>query len=310
MDSLQKLFEQRKYDLLLNITEGDLDATSLWFRLRSLIALGKNESALSLIEDNLSSLKEYITQVIDMHMDLLCSFDRYEKAFQQLDKYDDLGYISMELEEKIKDWRHSLLVKGHSLHPKRRDFVTVEYCKILRDYKSIQPAELLELMSKFSEFDIKYMVKDIKKIFNDESCNDYIKTYLLLVLVKHQQQQEYTFVKHGVIYTVNPYELDPPYVLPKYHDLINKIKEFDKSPYIYNVARSLLDSYIIDIYPLDIEEDEISLYAAAFVAIANKYLSLEPSLDKYASLGEVKKEVLENKIDEIMEVIQNEKPIV
>ncbi len=309
MDSLQKLFDQRKYDLLLSITEGTLDANSLWYRLRSLIALGKNESALSLIEDHLPSFAEYITQVIDIHMDLLCSLGRYEQTYEKLEKYDDLGYISMELEEKIKDWRHSLFIKGHSLDLKRRDFVTVEYKKILRDYKSVQPAELLELMSRLTELNISYMIKDIQKLFMDESFNDYLKTYLLLVLVKYKQQHEYTFAKRGAIYTINPYELDPPYVLPKYHDLVNKIKELDKSPYIFNVARSLLDAYIMDIYPMDIEEDEIDLHAAAFIVIANKYLCLDPSLEKYATLAKVKEDVLDNKIEEIMEIIQNEKPI-
>ena len=102
MDSLKTLIDQKKYDLVIKLTETSVSATDLFYRLSAFICLGKYEDALYVIQDHQKVLESNLASLINAHINLLCALNRFDQAYSVLDYYANLPYQSQVVEEILR----------------------------------------------------------------------------------------------------------------------------------------------------------------------------------------------------------------
>ena len=118
MDNLESLFDKKEYDLVLDLTKESKDPKELLMRISCLVIQGKIDAALDEIELNQSMIeKEYQLRLMKMHFELLLSKKLYDEAYLALKHYQDLPYVSQEVEEFMQDM---LLRIDEESHPKSR----------------------------------------------------------------------------------------------------------------------------------------------------------------------------------------------
>ncbi len=79
MDSLKTLLDQKKYDLVLKLTESSTATNDLFYRISAFIYLGKYEEALYVIQDNQKALESNLVSLINAHINLLCVLGRFDQ---------------------------------------------------------------------------------------------------------------------------------------------------------------------------------------------------------------------------------------
>ena len=102
MDSLKTLMDKKQYDLVIKLTENSNDSIALFYRLSALLAVGKSEDALNLINIKRLILQNKLSLLIKFHIEIFCLLCRFDEAYQELKYYEDLPYESQEVEEILR----------------------------------------------------------------------------------------------------------------------------------------------------------------------------------------------------------------
>lgn len=278
MDSYTTLIAKRKYDTVLLLSEKDDSTEASFARVEAYYGLGKLEYALKTIEERKETLLPRRVECIRFHIDLLLQLERYEEAEKEREKYDELPYFSYEVEELLKELKtdisHAKEQKG-AYHHLNVD----EIRSYLLNPKS--EGETLFVLDALKTMNVHLFMKEVQK-FLLSSQNDSLKTYLLLILVDQKVMEEITIEKHGVLYSLVPYELDPPFQGRLYQQMLLFLKKGASDPSILHVAHDLLNAYILEIYPEAMEEEEIPTLLPCFIYLGYRYLAMEKDEESFA----------------------------
>ena len=103
MDSLKSLMDKRQYDLVIKLTEDSQDMNYLFYRISALLATGRGEEALSVIKKNREILQGDLSLLMKVHIEILCLLNNFDEAYEEIKYYENLPYVSQEVEEMIRD---------------------------------------------------------------------------------------------------------------------------------------------------------------------------------------------------------------
>lgn len=300
MDSYASLLEKKQYDLLLKMTQTDTSMNGLFVRTRALIGLGKLEEALLHIKEHQKEMEVSRRALMTIHLEILLELERYQEAEEALDYYDSLPYENYELEEYIKDIRQ--LVRHKAQHKPYHQLSVEEIKDSLLHPQS--EGEMLFLLEGMRTMNLHLFLDEIKQFLLNSQVNDTIKTYALLLLVDQKIMDEIEMVKSGLHYHVVPYELDPPFVGAFHQRMARLFSRECKDPNQGNIALDLWNTYVMEIYPEMVEEEEETLLLASFLALSYQYLSQDIPYETLSATYHLPLNVLQAKVEEIDEVIQ------
>ncbi len=298
MDSIKKYFDKGQYDLVIKFTNDSLDEDSLFYRLESLVNLGKDDEALELIKEHGSLIETKQFEVMKIHLSILYSHKKYGEIRQTLEYYDSLPYISYEVEEFLKEQYKNLDNRDFSRNKEFHNLSVDEIKDLLLEPSSKE--EMLYVFNAIRTMNVRLFLDEIQTFLLSDYDDD-AKTFCLLVLIEQKVMEEISFLKKGVIYKVIPYELDAPLSDYASMEIIKKFQMEIKDPSIANVANELFAIYAVDIFPNEISEDEIDLLVASFTIIANQYLDSKCDTALVADKYNLNTEILFAKIEEISE---------
>ena len=203
---LKTLIDQKKYDLVIKLTETSESATDLFYRISAFICLGKYEDALYVIQDHQKVLESNLASLINAHINLLCALNRFDQAYSVLDYYANLPYQSQVVEEilrKMPDIIEAEEKKQNSI--KFYDDETI--AKLL---KSDVDEEVLMALDIIKTRDIFSFLPEINDILLNHK-RETIKSYTLMLLVKKELDRNLQINKLGKVIDVNPKYLTPPF---------------------------------------------------------------------------------------------------
>ena len=101
MDSLKSLYDSKQYELILKLTATSLIESDLFYRIAAFTALGQYDDALFVIQDHQRILEHDLATLVPIHIDLLCTLERFDQAYSILDYYSNLPYQSQIVEETL-----------------------------------------------------------------------------------------------------------------------------------------------------------------------------------------------------------------
>lgn len=286
MDSLKTLMEKKQYDLVIKLTDNSLDATSLFYRITAFIAVGQFQNALDTITNKREILKSKLALLIKFHIEILCLLGKFDEAFEELNRYEDLPYESQEVEEILRVMPNYIRNAEKDLY-KRNDLSEEElYQRLL----SKNDSEVLGALNEIKDLKLDKFLLPILKI-----CKSYpkqiIRTYALLLLVSQKYDKVVEFQYFDELQKVVPSKLEEPFVIDGFkdvNDLSFALSNFYHDPSIVQNALQIISSYLLYIYPcsLEMKKDEIII---VFGYLTKRLLQVDDS-----DLEEV---CLKNKLD-------------
>ncbi|MBO4855835.1 MAG: hypothetical protein J5511_00480 [Bacilli bacterium] len=290
MDSLKSLMDKRQYDLVIKLTEDSQDMNYLFYRISALLATGRGEEALSVIKKNREILQGDLTLLMKVHIEILCLLNNFDEAYEEVKYYENLPYVSQEVEEIIRDLPK--LVREEEKKSLSSRELSNDALK--ERLKSNDETVVLPALDMVRGRDINMFLPDIQRImlsFPKQS----IRSFALLLLVQKKIDKELSFNHIGKAIKINPSQLEPPFIGNEFNDFVRALQNELKDPVVSEDAVQILSSYIIYMYPekLDIKYD---LLIEALRNISEEYLQIEnktPLSARCALKGIDEKEVLD-----------------
>ena len=271
MDNLESLFNKKEYDLILDLTKDSKDPKELLMRISALIIQNKINQALDEIEANQSLIeKEHQLRLMKVHFELLLSKKLFDEARLALKHYENLPYVSQEVEEFMREMKDRI---EDEAHPKsHQSFELVEIFDVLE--KETDQAKISQVLFSLKNYNLNIYIDSLKIFLKREDVHPNFRTYALIVLVDAKFDEDVEFLSRSGLITVNPAKITPPFMSEKFNlvcRLITAKANHDVS--MIETALHLFNCYVIDTYPENIYEDGEELIASAFIRIAEAYLN-------------------------------------
>ena len=300
MDSLKTLFDQKKYDLIIKLTETSESSGDLFYRISAFICLGKYEDALYVIQDHQKVLEGNLATLINAHINLLCALGRFDQAYTVLDYYSNLPYQSQVVEEILRKMPQVIAAE----EKKNTSVRFYDDDAIANLLTSENDEEVLMALDIIKNRDVLTFLPEISNLLLNHK-KEIIKSYTLMLLVKKELDRNLKINKLGKVVEVNPKYLTPPFTGAIFNQTVKYFDSEFNDLTIRQTATQLLSQYCIYIYPalLDKSPEQI---AVAFYLIASKYAGKDTfEEDKFNLLEKtgIKEDELDRLIDDISVVL-------
>ena len=267
MDSLKSLLDQKKYDLVLTLTEGSTSPNDLFYRISAFIYLGKYEDALYVIQDNQSILETNLVSLVSAHINLLCILGRFEQAYSVLDYYNNLPYQSQAVEELLKKMPQVIaLEEKKNTQVKYYDDEQVE--EMLQSQNPEDVLLGLDIVRKRDVFTFLPFLEKVMVNFPKQS----IRNYTLMLLVQKEVDRSVKVNHLGEIIEVNPKLLTPPFTSVQFNEVLRNFDREFKDPTLSQTATQLFSEYALYLYPRDFKYSTNEL-TGIFYLLAKEYIN-------------------------------------
>ncbi len=291
MNKIEELYENKNFDLLIKLVGDSSDPKERFLVLSSLVIQGKRKEALDEIDKYQAILEtSHPFQLMKMHFELLLSEKLFDEARIKLRHYENLPYISQEVEEFLRDMKvriedESHAKKGSTLIPLDEVYETLE--------TGTNQNEIAQAIFSLKNYNINLLIDSLRIFLKRKDVHPNFRTYVLIYLVDQKYDSEIDFLLNEKILRVNPSKIEPPFMHQDFNEVCRQITLFaNGDTSITETALHLFNCYILDTYPSDIYRDGIIELAQAFVYIALTYLNQKPSFN--SPLAKKIQEIIEN----------------
>ena len=307
MDSLKTLIEKKQYNLVLDLTKNNLDIDAISFRISAYLGLGQLEEALQLIKKYQSKFKDGLYNIMRVHFEVLLTLKKYDEAFEELKYYQNLPYISQEVEEYLNE--ANSMIHAYERHDnKTQKRSKDEIISILKHEED--SLVLLTALNDIREYNINEFADLLIWFMKRKNINAFVATYPLLLLVHGGYDQTVSFTKNAKLYSVVPKNLEPPFVNENYQSVIRIVEQVAKDPAISEVAISLLNELIIILYPDNIFDIEKNLLSGALLSLAYEYFQIKRDDEALAQRLNFNKELLQDLVVKLNRDLKDNPPVV
>ena len=293
MDNLDSLFEKKEYDLILELTKDSRDPKELLMRISCLVIEGKVDNALDEIEKNQSIIEtKYLLRLMKLHFELLLSKKLFDEARIELRHYENLPYVSQEVEEFLREIKDRI---EEEAHPKsHQKFELDEIYDILE--KETEMSKISQVLFSLKKYNLNIYIDSLKIFLKRSDVHPNFRTYALMVLIDEKYDGVVEFLSRNGLIKINPKTITPPFMSKEFNETCRLITEkCNHDISMIETALHLFNCYIIDTYPEDIYSVGLEKLSSAFIRIAESYLN------KLLSSKDEEIIILADKIKEIIE---------
>ena len=269
MDSLKSLFDDRKYELIIKLTKGSKNINDLFYRIASFICLGQYEDALYVIQDNQEILIEDLKRLVPIHIQLLCTMNRFEQAYAVLDYYINLPYQSQEVEEILKsipDYIEKEKNVSNGVFYSDDDIIDKLLSKNNEDVMFA-----IDLLKKRDVLSFLPYLKDILTSYPNQT----IRSLALILLTEKEVDRELDFLSEGKLIRVNPKKLISPFRNKNFRTIASRIDSELHDPSLQSSAVQVLVSYLTYTFPHHIEDEWLEVIYLSIVIYSKKLYAIE-----------------------------------
>ena len=307
MDSLKTLLDRKQYDLILSLTEGSNDTEALVYRISAFLGRGDSGSAEALFLKNRDALWGFNPMLcLKSGFELRFIRKEFDEAYDDIAYFQNKPYVSQEVEEYLRN-----LPKLIRMNEKNQNLATSYSPEKIEDIfrNSKDDYEVLNLLNYIQGASVRDYLDLIKGLLVSER-HPSVKTYALLLLIDQGYGEPVTFNKNGKVYHLVPKELIPPYSGKLFNDFLLYLRTLANDPSLAGVASTLLNDYIMDVYPETvISQSDDAVLALALIQLAKAYLRADPSMDAYYAKCDARKEEVDALAKSISETLDKEPPL-
>lgn len=293
MDNLESLFEKKQYDLIIKLTESSSDPKERFMRLSCFVILGKDKEALDEIETNQNILeKNYPQKLMKLHFELLLKNKLFDEAKIALKHYQDLPYISQEVEEFLRSIPERI---DNEKNSKNKYYSIDEICETLETESD--SALIGEVLFSLKNYNLMQIIDSLKIFMKRNDVNPNFRTFAFITLIDNKFDGEIELLTRNGLKTLNPKNIMPPFSSNAFNQITKNIfLESNKNVTIQETALHLVNCYALDIYPDDLTIDSPKNMSKAFIMIAKDYIKedYDKSETNIVSLKEKIKSIIES----------------
>lgn len=281
MSKLEDLYKQKQYELVIKLVGNSTDPSERSLALSSMMILGKLDEALDDIEKYQQIYeKSNPFALMQSHLEILLRKGLYDEARIALKHYNELPYISQEVEEFLRDTPKRILdeEKGGN---KRFHLNLDEVFDVLE--KEQNESIIASTIFNLKEYNINSYIDSLKIFLKRGDVHPNFRTYALILLIDQKYDGEVPFLLNGKIEHYVPTKLTPPFMSHDYQEVTKAITQnVSGDTTVLETALHLFNCYIIDTYPENIYIDGIEKIATAMIVVAKRYLKQDGGANSLA----------------------------
>ena len=255
----------------MDLTKESKDPKELLMRVSCFMIKGESDKALDEIEKNQSLIEtKYQLRLMNLHFELLLSKKLFDEARIALKHYEDLPYVSQEVEEFMRGMKERIEDESH---PKATHKYEIdEVLDILE--KETDNSKISQVLFSLKNYNVNIYIDSLKIFIKRSDVNPNFRTYALILLVDAKYDENVEFLSRNGVIIVNPSKANPPFMDVNFNEVCKLITEkANHDISITETSLHLFNCYIIDTYPEDIYEIGVDKISSAIILIAEKYLS-------------------------------------
>lgn len=269
MDSLKTLMDKKEYELVIKLTENSEDSLALFYRVTALIATNQDVRALETIKQKKKFMEGHLSLLIKIHIELLCIFDKFDEAYDELKYYQELPYENQETEELLKEMVKYIRQEERKRYTRRE----VGQDDIVKKLCSENDNDVLAALDNIRSLSLEPFVPTLSTLLKTHP-RQAIRSFTLFLLVAKKYDKPVSFLHFEQLIQVVPSELDEPFIIRGFSSpklLSMAFQNTFHDPSVTQNAMQLLSSYLIYIYPdkLPLDPKEI---VVVFGYLAKDYL--------------------------------------
>ncbi len=285
MANIEKLFVEKKYEEILEVTEGSKDLDELFMRVVTFVMLSRFDEAQECLNENSDILKEDLPRL--MEIDILISYylNDFEEAYKKWELYNEEPYFSQEMEEKLAYYKKD--IHDHELKSFKNDkpiadtiIEYLSYDDISDNYAALRLLQEVEFES-LDEIKRAYLIKSVlSALVNSKSQQ--VRSMCLIYLVDINYDKEVDFLSREGLIKINPTKIEKPYSSRQFNALIKRARDEKDSTFLdtFHVVLTLLMTYL---YPTDFYEDDNNVYHTIRYYVLKMFQQTDLTLEQYCS---------------------------
>ncbi|MCH5172067.1 MAG: hypothetical protein J1F31_04515 [Erysipelotrichales bacterium] len=265
MSIYEELFKKGEYQKIVEELELSTIPQEIWLVVDSYVQMNQIDNAIRTIENNREILlKDDPKKLMFLNIDLYLLNNDFVKALTTFSYFEELPYISIEVEELLPSLKQYIYKKMNDKSSKISD------SEIIKNIKNYDKKDLfLKSVYEIQKRDIKPFLSYLKNALISDKIDDTIKSLILILLVEKHVDDEVKIIKDNKEYIVTPHYLDPILTMDEIEKIVyGNINDKDVS--ILNLMSQLIAEYALKIYPDTIFEDGEEEYILAFYMLANE----------------------------------------
>ncbi len=293
--------DKHEYELVIKLTEKSGDVDSIFYRISALLAIGQGEKALACLKEHHIELHKNLLLLIKVHIDLLLILGRFDEAYDELDYYKNLPYESQQVEELLSSMVGHIREEERSQYGKK----TVSDDEIKSRLKDNDKGTAMSGLEMAGNRGVETFIKEIQYLMINHPSQA-IRSFALMMLVQKKWEKEVEFKSKDTIIKVNPSKTKAPFVGELFNRLSKRMISEFKNPTISDNAISIFSSYIIDIYPNEVTEEDDYLIASLYLLSCDcLQIKDAPSIEEYCDTHKLDETKVKQLYDLFAEMIQN-----
>lgn len=301
MDTLKTLMDKHEYELVIKLTEKSGDVDSIFYRISALLAVGQGEKALACLKEHHIELHKNLLLLIKVHIDLLLILGRFDEAYDELDYYKNLPYESQQVEELLSSMVGHIREEERSQYGKK-NIPDDEIKSRLKDNDKGTAMSGLEMAGNRG---VETFIKEIQYLMINHPSQA-IRSFALMMLVQKKWDKEVDFKSKDKIIKVNPSQTKAPFVGEPFNRISKRMISEFKNPTISDNAISIFSSYIIDIFPNEVTQEDDYLIASLYLLSCDcLQIKDAPSIEEYCDLHKLDEAKVKELYNLFAEMIKN-----
>lgn len=267
MDNLKTLMDKKDYELVIKLTNSSQDINDLFYRISAFLAMGKPNEALKVINEHQYILENDLSILVKVHIEILCLLGKFDEARNELKYYENLPYQSQVVEETLRampDVIRQEEKKASSFHYLSED-------EVIEKLRSKDNNDVLMALDIIKGRDVFTYLKDIYHVMTNNK-DQLIRSFALLLLVQKEVDREVKFNHDGHIIIVNPKKLTPPFQGDNFNAFVKLIQMKFKDASLAQNAISILSTYILYIYPENLDHVDVNITLGALYIVCKEYM--------------------------------------
>ncbi|WP_342432503.1 tetratricopeptide repeat protein [Neobacillus sp. FSL H8-0543] len=155
--------------------------------------------------------------------------------------------------------------------------------------------EQMLVVSSLAEKNIRPYIEEIKEYLQADEGHPFLKSMLLSLLKEQEYDREIIVKKFNNIVTVTPTELSEINAQPRMKDIERILADRLESsnPVLFDNIRAMMERIFFISYPIKLDPEANSAWAAAFHMLGHSYQGIEIDLQEVSSDYEVSSQVIE-----------------
>ena len=301
MDTLKSLMDKHEYELVIKLTEKSGDVDSIFYRISALLAIGQGEKALACLKEHHIELHKNLLLLIKVHIDLLLILGRFDEAYDELDYYKNLPYESQQVEELLSS------MVGHIREEERAQYgkKSIADDEIKSRLKNNDKGTAMSGLEIAGNRGVEPFIKEIQYLMLNNPSQA-IRSFALMLLVQKKWEKEVEFKSKDSVIKVIPANTKAPFIGEPFNRLSKRMISEFKNPTISDNAISIFSSYIIDMYPNEVTEEDDYLIASLYLLSCDcLQIKDAPSVEEYCDTHKLDEDKVKELYNRFAEMIQN-----